>query len=101
MIASAFPGLFSYRELVEMDVRDKAFWIREASAQIAQNELRMMVATSHGMGGGDEAKKQMRNLQGTIRNAHRNQGDLQKAKDARLLSGLKALRGGNTFGPKG
>lgn len=50
-VASAFPGLFRYDDLLDMDAREFLFWERAAAAESARTQLRAVAAVSIGMGG--------------------------------------------------
>lgn len=48
MIASVFPGLFSYRDLLDLDLRELRFW--ERKAQVWMHIWRMEAWTAARMG---------------------------------------------------
>ena len=48
-IASAFPGLFRYRDLLNIDVRDLMFWQREAKVKNISDYIKQIQAVRIGM----------------------------------------------------
>lgn len=66
-IAEAFPGLFTYSELVHMDIRDRAFWLNRASIVFVRRELLAKEACLLPNTKTDVIQKDMNKLQGELR----------------------------------
>ncbi|GEM_PF-2985866 len=63
--------MFSYKEILNLDVRDRAFWLRAARRQIILKQMRLVQAVRAGMSEEkgyswtmDELREQLRELDG-------------------------------------
>jgi len=61
-IATAFPGLFGYFDLLNLDLRDFAWWERKARVEIARKRLDGMGLMRLAMHGDESYDRQARNL---------------------------------------
>lgn len=44
MIAAAFPGLFTYDQIFNLDYRDFLFWLKESEKKNVQDRIAMFTA---------------------------------------------------------
>lgn len=65
IIAAALPGLFSLRDLYEMDLRDFEFWLNEADRANRMSEVRMANASRFAQA--TEAKDFIKYIEGLFR----------------------------------
>lgn len=67
MIAGIFPGLFHYRELLNLDYRDFKFWLREAKKKRLQDRLDRIYETGIGMTGGDAFNQETTQIEWSLK----------------------------------
>lgn len=48
-IAAAFPGQFAIEELLGMDIRELAWWARQATRRVLENQMRALQAARASM----------------------------------------------------
>lgn len=63
MISSAFPGIFSYKEILNFDFRDLRFWMREAAKQYIDDFLQQIRAVRIGMSTKGDYARIVKNLE--------------------------------------
>lgn len=61
-IATAFPGLFSYGDLLDLDVRDFAWWTRKGRVANARKRLAALCELRVAFHGDDAYERQVRDL---------------------------------------
>ncbi|HOY09616.1 MAG TPA: hypothetical protein PLB05_06020 [Candidatus Omnitrophota bacterium] len=60
-IVSAFPGQFTYREILNLDIRDLYFWAKHAKKKSLYDQMKMLVTMRAAVDPGTDNIKAMEN----------------------------------------
>lgn len=85
MIASAFPGQFSYQELLNLDVRDLRFWATEAQLVKVKDQMKRIQAARLAMVDGNVYGSVMDELESQVQ-------ELELGKDERVKANWESLK---------